>query len=79
MNDVRDAAYVHQGGVACAGPVALRFRDRIEIGGLTLLEQTGISYVSGQGLVGALFSGGFAVNLLHRRGHADRGKHLSGH
>ena len=51
------------GGVACAGPVALRFRDRIEIGGLTLLEQTGIRYVSGQGLVGALFSGGFAVNF----------------
>jgi hypothetical protein len=51
-----------QGGVACAGPVALRFRDRVEIGGLIILEQTGISYVSGQGLVGALFSGGFAVN-----------------
>jgi hypothetical protein len=51
------------GGVACAGPVALRFRDRVEVGGLTLLEQTGISYASGQGLVGALFSGGFAVNF----------------
>ena len=51
------------GGVACAGPVALRFRDQVEVGGLTLLEQTGISYVSGQGLVGALFSGGHAVNF----------------
>jgi hypothetical protein len=50
------------GGVACAGAVALRFRDRVEVGGLTLLEQTGISYVSGEGLVGALFSGGFAVS-----------------
>jgi hypothetical protein len=50
-------------GVACAGPVALRFRDQVEIGGLTLLEQTGISYVSGQGLVGALFSGGYAANF----------------
>ena len=49
------------GGVACAGAVALRFRDQVEVGGLTLLEQTGISYVSGDGLVGALFSGGFAV------------------
>ena len=51
------------GGVACAGAVALRFRDRLEIGGLNILEQTGISYVSGQGIVGGLFSGGFAANL----------------
>jgi hypothetical protein len=51
-----------QGGVACAGQVALRYRDRLEIGGLILLEQTGISYVSGEGVVGGLFSGGFALN-----------------
>jgi hypothetical protein len=50
------------GGVACAGAVALRFRDRVEVGGLTLLEQTGIRYTSGDGLVGALFNGGFAVS-----------------
>ena len=50
------------GGATFAGAMALRFRDRVEVGGLILLEQTGISYVSGQGLVGALFSGGFAVN-----------------
>jgi hypothetical protein len=51
-----------QSGVACAGAVSLRYRDRIEIGGLIILEQTGISYGSGQGLIGALFSGGFAVS-----------------
>jgi hypothetical protein len=62
VSDVPAALTFTTGGVSCAGPVALRFRDRVEIGGLNLLEQTGISYVSGQGLVGALFSGGFAVN-----------------
>jgi len=51
-----------QSGVACAGPIALRYRDRLEIGGLIILEQTGINYVSGQGVVGGLFSGGFALN-----------------
>jgi hypothetical protein len=51
-----------QGGVMCAGPVAVRFRDRVEVGGLNILEQTGISYVSGSGIVGGLFSGGFAAN-----------------
>ena len=49
-------------GAQCAGPVAMRFRDRVEIGGLTILEQTGISYVSGDGVAGGLFSGGFSVN-----------------
>jgi len=62
VSDVATPLTFTTGGVACAGAVALRFRDQVEIGGLTLLEQTGISYVSGQGLVGALFSGGFAVN-----------------
>jgi hypothetical protein len=51
-----------QGGVACAGAVALRYRDRLEVGGLLILEQTGISYTSGQGIVGGLFNGGFAQN-----------------
>jgi len=49
-------------GAKCAGPVALRFRDRLEVGGLNILEQTGISYVSGDGVAGGLFSGGFALN-----------------
>lgn len=62
VSDVPTPLTFTQGGVACAGAVALRFRDRVEIGGLTILEQTGISYASGQGLVGALFSGGFGVN-----------------
>jgi hypothetical protein len=51
-----------QAGVSSAGPVALRYRDRLEIGGLIILEQTGISYASGEGVVGGLFSGGFALN-----------------
>jgi hypothetical protein len=51
-----------QSGVACAGPVALRYRDRVEIGGLTILEQTGIHYAGGEGVVGGLFCGGFAPN-----------------
>jgi len=49
-------------GVACAGPVALRFRDRLELGGLVVLEQTGINYAGGEGVVGGLFCGGFAFN-----------------
>ncbi len=51
-----------QSGVQCAGPVALRYRDRLEMGGLIILEQTGIHYTGGQGVVGGLFSGGFAFN-----------------
>ncbi|HEX9198338.1 MAG TPA: hypothetical protein VF865_02175 [Acidobacteriaceae bacterium] len=51
-----------QSGVACAGPVALRYRDRLEMGGLIILEQTGINYTGGQGVIGGLFSGGFAFN-----------------
>jgi hypothetical protein len=50
-----------QGGVACAGPVALRYRDPLEIGGLIILEQTGINYTGGEGVVGGLFCGGFAL------------------
>jgi hypothetical protein len=49
-------------GVSSAGPVALRYRDRLEIGGLIILEQTGINYIGGEGVVGGLFSGGFAFN-----------------
>ena len=51
-----------QGGVACNGAVQLRYRDRVEVGGLIILEQTGISYGGGQGIVGGLFCGGFAPN-----------------
>jgi hypothetical protein len=51
-----------QGGIACAGSVALRFRDLLELGGLITLEQTGISYVSGQGIVGGLYNGGASVS-----------------
>jgi len=51
-----------QAGVLCAGPVALRYRDRLELGGLSVLEQTGIHYASGEGVVGGLFCGGFAFN-----------------
>ena len=61
VSDVATPLTFTQGGVTCAGAVALRFRDRVEIGGLNILEQTGISYVSGEGIVGGLFSGGFAV------------------
>ena len=35
VNDVPAPLTFTSGGVACAGPVALRFRDRVEIGGLT--------------------------------------------
>jgi hypothetical protein len=42
--------------------VALRYRDRVEVGGLIILEQTGISYTGGEGIVGGLFSGGYAPN-----------------
>jgi hypothetical protein len=62
VSDVSTPPTFTTGGVACAGQVALRFRDQIEVGGLTILEQTGVSYAGGEGLVGALFSGGFAVN-----------------
>jgi hypothetical protein len=51
-----------QAGVSSAGAVALRYRDRLEIGGLIILEQTGINYVGGEGVVGGLFCGGFALN-----------------
>ena len=51
-----------QGGISCNGAVQLRFRDRVEIGGLTILEQTGISYTSGEGVIGGLYSGGFTPN-----------------
>ena len=49
------------GGVACAGAVALRYRDRLEIGGTIILEQTGISYGGGTGVVGGLYDGGFGA------------------
>jgi len=45
-------------GVSCSAGVALRYRDRMEIGGLLILEQTGISYTSGTGIFGGLFNGG---------------------
>ena len=45
VSDVSSPLTFTPGGVACAGAVALRFRDRLEIGGLNILEQTGISYV----------------------------------
>jgi hypothetical protein len=61
VNDVATPLTFTQGGVTCAGAVALRFRDRVEVGGLNILEQTGISYVSGEGIAGGLFSGGFGV------------------
>ena len=48
VSDVSTPLAFTSGGVACSGPVALRFRDQVEVGGLILLEQTGISYVSGQ-------------------------------
>ncbi len=51
-----------QGGISSNGAVQLRFRDRVEIGGLTILEQTGISYTSGEGVIGGLYSGGFTPN-----------------
>jgi len=51
-----------QGGISCSGAVQLRFRDRVEIGGLTILEQTGVSYTSGEGIIGGLYSGGFTPN-----------------
>ena len=60
------------GGVACAGAVALRYRDRLEIGGTIILEQTGISYGSGTGVVGGLYDGGFGA------GHCIAGVQLSG-
>lgn len=63
VSDVSSPLTFTPGGVACAGAAALRFRDRLEIGGLNILEQTGISYVSGDGIVGGLYSGGFAVNF----------------
>jgi len=62
VSDVATPLSFTGGGVTCAGAVALRFRDRVEVGGLNILEQTGISYVSGDGIAGGLYSGGFAVN-----------------
>jgi hypothetical protein len=61
-NDFPGPLTFTQGGVACAGPVALRYRDRVEVGGLIILEQTGISYTNGQGIVGGLFCGGVGPN-----------------
>lgn len=61
-NDFPGPLMFTQGGVACAGPVALRYRDRVEVGGLIILEQTGISYTNGQGIVGGLFCGGVESN-----------------
>ena len=78
VSDVPAPLTFTKGGVTCAGPVALRFRDRLEIGGLNILEQTGISYVSGNGIVGGLIQRRIRRELLHRRSHDDRGKHLSG-
>ncbi len=47
-------------GISCAGAVGLRFRDRLELGGLLTVEQTGLHYVSGQGVVGGLYCHGSA-------------------
>lgn len=60
VNDAGSLTFT-QGGVATAGAAALRYRNRVEVGGLLLLEQTGISYTSGQGMVGGLYSGGRAT------------------
>ena len=79
VSDVPAPLTFTPGGVACAGAVALRFRDRLEIGGLNILEQTGISYASGQGIVGGLFSGGFAVNYCIAGVMLTNGNYLSGH
>jgi len=62
VNDFPTPLTFTQGGVACAGPVQMRYRDRVELGGLIILEQTGISYSAGQGIVGGLFCGGIAPN-----------------
>ena len=55
VSDVAATLTFTQGGVTCAGPVALRFRDRVEVGGLNILEQTGISYAGGDGIAGGLY------------------------
>jgi hypothetical protein len=62
VSDVAAPLTFTAGGVSSAGAVALRYRDRLEIGGLLILEQTGLSYGGGQGVVGGLYSGGFAVS-----------------
>jgi hypothetical protein len=62
VSDVTVPLTFTPGGVACAGAVALRYRDRLEIGGLNILEQTGINYVGGEGVVGGLYCGGFGLN-----------------
>ncbi|MDR3765010.1 MAG: hypothetical protein P4M01_13045 [Acidobacteriota bacterium] len=58
VNDAAAALTFTTGGVAAAGAVALRYRNGVELGGLTMLEQTGVSYASGTGIFGGLFSGG---------------------
>jgi hypothetical protein len=60
VNDSATALTFATGGVTCSGATALRYRDPVEIGGLIILEQTGISYTSGQGIVGGLFCGGYS-------------------
>ena len=62
VSDVTAPLTFTSAGVACAGQVALRYRDRLEMGGLYILEQTGISYGSGSGIVGGLYVGGFGVS-----------------
>jgi hypothetical protein len=72
MSDAAAPLTFVPGGVACAGAVALRYRDRLEIGGTIILEQTGISYGSGTGVVGGIYDGGFGVS------HCIAGVQLSG-
>ncbi len=67
------------GGVACAGAVALRFRDRLEIGGLNILEQTGISYVERPGHCRRSVQWWLRRQFLHRRRHGHEWNYLSGH
>ena len=54
------------GGVACAGAVALRYRDRLEVGGTIILEQTGSRYGSGQGKNGKLVPEGIEGVVPYR-------------
>ena len=61
INDATAALTFTAGGMECTSAAALRYRNRVELGGLVMLEQTGISYSSGQGIVGGLFNGGEAT------------------
>jgi hypothetical protein len=58
VNDSQAALTFTGAGVETTSGAALRYRDQVEIGGLLMLEQTGISYTSGTGIFGGLFSGG---------------------